>query len=59
MFGIHFADFAVFFYPEGKDRVEFKGIKTEEGISKFLVKNMGDSILVIFLYSIETPGIYF
>lgn len=37
---------AVFFYPQGKDRVEFGGVKSEEGLSKFLIKNLGDTILV-------------
>lgn len=37
---------AVYFYPEGKERVQFKGVKSEEGLSKFLIKNLGDSILV-------------
>lgn len=39
---------AVFFYPEDKERVQFSGVKSEEGLSKFLVKNLGDSILVGF-----------
>lgn len=37
---------AVYFYPEGKDRILFNGVKSEGGFSKFLIKNMGDSILV-------------
>lgn len=41
---------AVFFYPEGKERVQFSGVKSEEGLSKFLIKNLGDSILVSFLF---------
>jgi len=36
---------AVFFYPEDKERVQFSGVKSEEGLSKFLIKNLGDSIL--------------
>lgn len=40
------AGLAVFFYPADKERVQFSGVKSEEGLSKFLVKNLGDSILV-------------
>lgn len=40
---------AVFFYPESNERVQFGGVKSEEGLSKFLIKNLGDSILVSFL----------
>ncbi|XP_031628357.1 thioredoxin domain-containing protein 5 [Contarinia nasturtii] len=36
---------SVFFYPEDKERVQFSGVKSEEGLSKFLVKNLGDTIL--------------
>ncbi|XP_055303776.1 thioredoxin domain-containing protein 5 [Sitodiplosis mosellana] len=36
---------AVFFYPEGKERIQFSGVKSEEGLSRFLIKNLGDSIL--------------
>lgn len=37
---------AVFFYPEDKERIQFNGVKSEEGLSKFLIKNLGDTILV-------------
>lgn len=36
----------VYFYPEGKERILYKGVKSEGGLSKFLIKNLGDSILV-------------
>jgi len=36
---------SVFFYPEEKERVQFSGVKSEEGLSKFLIKNLGDTIL--------------
>lgn len=36
----------VYFYPDGKDRILFNGVKSEEGLSKFLIKNLGDVILV-------------
>lgn len=36
----------VFLYPLGKERVLFNGVKSEEGLSKFLIKNLGDVILV-------------
>lgn len=37
---------AVYFYEEGKERVQFSGVKSEEGLSKFLIKKLGDKILV-------------
>lgn len=45
MFSNH-SGVTVYFYPEGKDRVLFNGVKTEGGLSKFLIKNVGDSFLV-------------
>lgn len=36
---------SVYFYPEDNERIQFNGVKSEEGLSKFLVKNLGDSIL--------------
>lgn len=35
----------VFWYPDGQDRVQFKGVLSEEGIARFLIKNLGDTIL--------------
>lgn len=43
---LQFVGLTLFLYPDGKDRVQFKGVKSEEGISRFLVKNLGDSIVV-------------
>lgn len=37
---------AIYFYPDGKERILFSGVKSEEGLSKFLIKNLGDIILV-------------
>lgn len=36
----------MFWYPDGQDRVQFKGVLSEEGIARFLIKNLGDTILV-------------
>lgn len=41
-----FSGLAVHLYPDGKDPVVFTGVKNEEGFSKFLIKNLGDTILV-------------
>lgn len=45
---LYYAGLSVFLYPDpnGKERVQFKGVKSEEGIAKFLIKNLGDTILV-------------
>lgn len=40
-------ELAVYFYPEGQDRILLEGVKSEEGLSQFLIKNLGDTILVI------------
>lgn len=33
-------------YRSGEEKVKFNGVKSEEGIAKFLVKFLGDNILV-------------
>lgn len=35
----------MYLYRIGKDRVQYKGTKTTEGLSKFLVKHFGDDIV--------------
>lgn len=35
----------VFLYRAGEDRLQYKGTKSSEGLSKFLIKNLGDAIV--------------
>lgn len=35
----------VYLYRAGDDRLQYKGTKSTEGLSKFLIKNLGDAIV--------------
>lgn len=35
----------MFLYRAADDRLQYKGTKTTEGLSKFLIKNLGDAIV--------------
>lgn len=35
----------VYLYRAGEDRLQYKGTKSTEGLSKFLIKNLGDAIV--------------
>lgn len=41
-----FIGLAVILFKKDEDSVQFTGLKNEEGLSKFLVKQFGDAILV-------------
>lgn len=49
------AGLGVFLYPKDEERIQYTGVKTEEGLSKFLVKKFGEVITVRIANLLQKP----